>query len=339
LTDGSKLSAAEAQQIEQQLLRDPEDIAARAKLISYYFASANAHPRQEHIFWLIEHHPESQIASYFARSSLISSSQADYDRARTLWLEQVAAHPNDARVLAHAGGFIGEKDQFAQEDLLKRAREVDPSNPEWPKRLADLFTWAIARAFLPGQIPAVPSTEPAFAAAARAELETSTDAALVGTVGEFLAGGPPAGGVPEQAQRDYAQHLLNRAQSLDTSNMEWSTALSRLHENAPAPPPPSGVQRIRVGATVQQSNRLRYVDPVYPPLARQARIQGVVRFNVIIGRDGYVSNITLVNGHPLLVPAAQEAVKQWVYRPTLLNGDPVEVSTFIDVNFMLPHEN
>ena len=75
------------------------------------------------------------------------------------------------------------------------------------------------------------------------------------------------------------------------------------------------------------------------PLARQARIQGVVRFNLIIAQDGHVSNIALVNGHPLLVPAAQEAVKQWVYRPTLLNGDPVEVATVVDINFMLPREN
>jgi len=57
------------------------------------------------------------------------------------------------------------------------------------------------------------------------------------------------------------------------------------------------------------------VDAVYPPLARQARIQGVVRFNVIIAQDGHVRCITLVNGYRLLVPAAQEAVKQWVYRP------------------------
>jgi protein TonB len=75
--------------------------------------------------------------------------------------------------------------------------------------------------------------------------------------------------------------------------------------------------------------------PVYPPLAKQARIQGVVRFTAIIGRDGTIQNLTLVSGHPLLVSAAQEAVKQWRYKPTLLNGEPVEVVTQIDVNFTL----
>jgi protein TonB len=75
--------------------------------------------------------------------------------------------------------------------------------------------------------------------------------------------------------------------------------------------------------------------PVYPPLAKQARIQGVVRFTAIIGRDGTIQNLTLVSGHPLLVSSAQEAVKQWRYKPTLLNGEPVEVVTQIDVNFTL----
>ena len=337
LTDGSKLSAAEAQNLEQQLVRDPEDLAARAKLISYYSWHAIAHPRLEHIFWFIEHHPESEITAYFGFPHL--ASQLDHDRAKALWLRQVDAHPDDARVLANAARVVGESDQFAQKDLLKRARDVDPSNPEWAKRLADVFARAIAMSFWSGVVPPV---DPNFAEAAKAELETSTDAVLVGTVGEFLMGGPPAGGPPQPAQIDYAEHLLNRARSLDASNLEWSSALTRLHatrENPPAPPPASGVQRIRVGAAVQQSNLLHQVDPVYPPLARQARIQGVVRFNVVIAQDGHVSDVALVNGHPLLVPAAQEAIKQWVYRPTLLNGDPVEVATVIDVNFMLPREN
>ncbi|HUJ20652.1 MAG TPA: TonB family protein [Bryobacteraceae bacterium] len=110
---------------------------------------------------------------------------------------------------------------------------------------------------------------------------------------------------------------------------------------APPPPPPpvekkaAPPQRIRVGGQVQQANLIRQPKPIYPPLAKQARIQGVVRFNAIIGRDGTIQNLTLISGHPLLVPAAQEAVKQWLYKPTLLNGEPVEVATVIDVNFTL----
>jgi protein TonB len=113
---------------------------------------------------------------------------------------------------------------------------------------------------------------------------------------------------------------------------------------APPPPPPpvkkeepkpAAPQRIRVGGNVQQAMLIRQPKPVYPPLAKQARIQGVVRLNAIIGKDGTIQNLTVANGHPLLVPSALEAVKQWVYKPTLLNGEPVEVITQIDVNFTL----
>lgn len=71
------------------------------------------------------------------------------------------------------------------------------------------------------------------------------------------------------------------------------------------------------------------------PLAKQARIQGTVMLNVTIGQDGRVENLTALGGHPLLIPAALEAVKQWVYRPTLLNGNPVVVISQVEVTFTL----
>lgn len=92
---------------------------------------------------------------------------------------------------------------------------------------------------------------------------------------------------------------------------------------------------IRVGGNVAAANLVTKVDAVYPPLALQARIQGTVKFNAVIGKDGHVENLTLISGHPLLVAASQQAVQQWVYRPTLLNGQPVPVITTVDVNFTL----
>ncbi len=117
--------------------------------------------------------------------------------------------------------------------------------------------------------------------------------------------------------------------------------ISSVPTAAPPPPPPvvkekpKEIQRIRVGGNVQQAKLVRRQMPVYPALAKQARIQGTVRFTAIIGTDGTIRNLQLLGGHPLLVPAAQEAVRQWVYQPTLLNGEPVEVITQIDVNFTL----
>lgn len=327
LTEGSKLSAAQAQQLEEQLTRDPEDIAARGKLLSYYMSNAIDQPRlRQHVYWLIQHHPESPMTIFFSQSP--TQRAEDYEHEKQLWLEQVLAHPLDGHILANAAQFLG-SNQFAEKDLLERARQADPSNPEWTKRLADLLSRAIQFSF---SGPMTPPASESFAPAAKAELESSTDAVLVGTVGEFLFGGP--GPKPRPEQLEFAEHLLNRAQSLDSGNAEWPAALERLHKQQDSPPS-SGVTRIRVGAQVQQSNLAQSVDPVYPPLAMQARIQGVVRFNVTIGKDGHVSNITLVSGHPLLVQAAKDAVTQWVYRPTLLNGDPVEVTATVDVPFLL----
>jgi len=105
---------------------------------------------------------------------------------------------------------------------------------------------------------------------------------------------------------------------------------------SPSPQSAATPQRIRVGANVQAANLITKVDPVYPPLALQARIQGTVRFTVTIGKDGRISNMQLISGHPLMVQAAKDALQQYVYKPTLLNGEPVEVETQVGVNFTLP---
>jgi protein TonB len=75
--------------------------------------------------------------------------------------------------------------------------------------------------------------------------------------------------------------------------------------------------------------------PVYPPLARTARVSGMVRLQAIIAIDGSIAELNVISGHPMLIAAALDAVKQWRYRPTVLNGKPVPVDTQIDVNFTL----
>jgi TonB family protein len=219
--------------------------------------------------WLIEHHPESQIAGFnfasLSPSPNLLNDEADYARVKNLWLAQTVLYPKDSRVLANALRFFSQpgSDATARERLLKRAEEL--------------------------------------AALAPSPSEASS-------VSSGVAG---------------ADAVSGRATSA-------------------APPPPTATPapagrptRILVDGDVQSSHLLTMVKPVYPPLARRARIQGKVRFTVIIGQDGRVQNLQIISGHPLLVPAAQDAVKQWVYRPTLVNDEPVEVVTQVDVNFAL----
>jgi protein TonB len=118
-------------------------------------------------------------------------------------------------------------------------------------------------------------------------------------------------------------------------------ALDSMGSSAP-PPPPSAARHIeksgaplRVSSGVQQAKLINKVIPVYPPLAKQTRQFGKVRLIATIGKDGHVTRIEVLSGPAFLVPAALEAVKQWVYQPTLLNGRPVEVIAPIDINFTL----
>jgi protein TonB len=99
-----------------------------------------------------------------------------------------------------------------------------------------------------------------------------------------------------------------------------------------SPPPTAHPPRI---SHMMEGNLIYKVQPVYPPLARAARIQGAVVIRAIISRNGSIENLQTLSGHPMLVGAALDAVRQWRYRPYILNGDPVEVETQVTVNFSL----
>jgi len=142
---------------------------------------------------------------------------------------------------------------------------------------------------------------------------------------EAIAGGVP-GGMPGPALPGTGSGFFSR-------------------ELAEAPPPPlpapkaalpaAAPAQITVGGDVQAGLILQKIQPVYPVLARQGRIQGNVQLKALIGIDGKIKNLTVVSGQPLLVDSAMEAVRQWTYQPTLLNGVPVEVKTEIVVRFQL----
>ncbi len=100
------------------------------------------------------------------------------------------------------------------------------------------------------------------------------------------------------------------------------------------PPHPAALKPLLVSHWAE-GNLIYRVQPIYPPLARQARIQGSVELRAIISKAGTIENLVVVGGHPMLVKSAIEAVRQWRYRPYLLNDDPIEVETEITVNFLL----
>src|ERR1700674_310428 len=134
-----------------------------------------------------------------------------------------------------------------------------------------------------------------------------------------VVGGVP-GGIPGGQLGGVIGGIANQTSSL--------AALPKLAVPAPA-------KRIRVSQGVTTGLLIQKIEPKYPPLALAARIQGQVLLKAIIGKGGEIKELELLSGHPMLAPAAIEAVRQWHYRPFLLNGEPVEVDTTVTVNFQL----
>jgi periplasmic protein TonB len=138
-------------------------------------------------------------------------------------------------------------------------------------------------------------------------------------IGGGVPGGVP-GGIPGGQVGGVIGGILS-----STAN---SAAIPKLA--LPAPP-----KRIRVSQGVTEGQLMQKVQPLYPAIALAARVQGTVLLKAIISKNGEIENLELVSGHPMLIQAAIAAVKQWRYRPFLLNGEPVEVETTINVNFQL----
>jgi periplasmic protein TonB len=145
-------------------------------------------------------------------------------------------------------------------------------------------------------------------------------ATIISDAGQATSDGPPAIGVPGGITRD-----------LPTIT---TIAIAPTHTTPPAPPKVEDKPRV-VGGDVQAAKLIRKIVPEYPQLAKQARVSGTVRLTSVIAKDGSVVQLEVVSGNPLLIPAALAAVKQWIYRPTFLNGQPVEVISPIDVIFTL----
>ncbi len=253
---------------------------------------------------------------------------------------------SDARVLSGP-------DELRRAVLQSVLRWHYASDPTPPASVRATVTFGAAPAAGTGTVPnyqALPAAAPSGAPpatiksililGASSELEEKVRAALPLHEGDSI----PVAGVAQvlAAARQVDEHFTGGLTVRDgeatlhlilvPSGAIPGGVAAALNGQQSAPTPPS---RIRVGGNVQQSNLITKVTPSYPPDAKAARIQGIVHLAVIIGKDGTVQNIEILSGEPLLIPAATDAVKQWVYKPTLLNGNPVEVITSVDVNFTL----
>jgi protein TonB len=189
--------------------------------------------------------------------------------------------------------------------------------------------------------PAAPTPQQiALAAAAAAAQKSEPAPQKVEEPAQPVRTAPRAFTPPSLQQAPQQRTLVDAPPSLANGPIAVPLINTQL-PTAAAPPPPAPAkdtpitQPVQVASSLQASKLVTRITPAYPPLAKSAHVQGTVHMQAVIGRDGAVQNIQVLSGPPLLRPAATDAVKRWVYRPTLLNGQAVEVVTLVDVAFTL----
>jgi hypothetical protein len=252
LAEGWKVTPAEAAQFEFELVRDPKNLALRIRLLSYYYQHMIAEPRLRHVVWLIENRPDADV--FLAASDITAMSPnwtglnqaAGYQQVKALWLRQAERPPVTAKVFANAAAALSGADAEVSLELVKRARGVEPGNPEWTNWLAKIYEVAVRSSFAGGYpnirifagAPQDRDTLPAFslplaaADALKTELATSTDAALVGAAGEALARESrlikmrgATGGPEVEKSGAFGEYLLGRARVLEPENPRWRSPL------------------------------------------------------------------------------------------------------------------
>ncbi len=328
------VSQADTAVMEQRLAANPHDLGLRARLILAYFAGGVREPRLSHIYWLIANHPESQEAGAMSlgitpRPTSMNTA-ADYARAAELWKQQAATHSADPRVLANAGQFFSQPggDFEEAEKLLIAARALESDDGMALRNLGRLYAMAI---LCTSGDPHFDNANFAFGQRVKARLESSTDRSLViqtamGIVGAAVK--PPPGATLPPGALNLDEHPLL------APLVEWARGLMNQSGFATVPrnPLPPGVTFAPQTASTYPPapEPVRKVEPVYPPLARQARISGLVHLRVVIAAGGTLQNLEVIGGHPLLIQAAIEAVKQWTWSPSAAG------TYSLDVNFSLP---
>jgi TonB family protein len=350
-----QLTQADVNLMEHYLTGNPHDVEVRTQVILYYYSIGIREPRLTHTVWLIANHPEAPQTAFVSSGVLprdnAMNSVADFSRVMGSWNGAIAAHPNNPTVLGNAAQFyqaVGEFD--TAEKLLNMNLSLQAGNGEWKNRLGKLYALAILEGT--GD-PKFPASKPEFSMRVRSQMATSEDGSLIFATGSALttvAQRPMPGRVlsPEalnldehpllQPAVDFGRQLLERAGQFGGPRVVSGIVGSVPSANRP--PVTSGQREVAgvVGsvpaaqtATEPLPPVIRRVEPMYPPLARQARISGVVKFALVIAPDGTVKGIQVISGHPLLVPPALEAVKQWTFQTS---GQ--EVRTNLDLQFTLP---
>ena len=335
--------------------------SVRSSSILHYYGSGVREPRIAHILWLVENHPEASPTIFASQGILprdnAQNSFAEYQRVLNAWKQAVASRKGNVEVLRNAARFLQTAGEFEEAEKLLLDAGALAGGAFGPgfEQLARLYAAAILGATGDTKFP---NPSPSFASRVRGDLETSENGLLTGLVGMSLrsaARRPQAGqtlppGIlnlddhpllvsgdrfrraPPRARATTRRRHLHPHHHRHTRDLRRSPAACEAACMAEFPAACSAErQPSPAGSAMPPPPIVKKVDPVYPPLARQAHISGIVHLQVVIATDGTMKNMSVMSGHPLLVPAAFEAARQWTFAPP-----PRELTTYLDIPFMLP---
>jgi TonB family protein len=328
--------------LEKRVANYPADLESRMQLVSMYMRKQEPDKAEPHAWWILENRPDhggaGMAISILAgdRTKLAAHSQ----RIERVLNEHLEKRGDDPQLISNVAQYYQRTSFEKAEELLLRARKLTPVQP-YPSdmitvRLASLYATAIRMEGMPAN-PMMPPDAASMGARVRQQLLSAEDPMLSGYTGSNLAmivTSPRGGNDPRLPElKLLAERLLQIGLDANPGQQQFRASMDRLQGRMPEGGAPG---RITVGGNVQAAMLEQKVPAEYPAQAAQARISGTVRFSVVIGKDGTVQGVQVVSGHPLLLESAMKAVRQYRYKPTLLNGQPVEVTTQVDVNFQPP---
>ncbi|MEO5925854.1 MAG: energy transducer TonB [Bryobacteraceae bacterium] len=333
--DSDSLNSDRALEAERKLKENPDSAAKRSSLIVY--AASHSDPEMEalrarQISWLIKNQPEAEVLRTPAATISKVVSPSAYAQIKTLWLAVLAKSPRRLRMMEVATNFlrVSEPDEV-QRILIPYSRSV--AVMAW---LGEAYAYAalgISDLGWEGGPPTfagevLPPTQ--LASAARFTLTQEAEypmllsafSTLQLSMGRLAAG---QGKLPAKLE-EFCTAVRVQIEKTNSKVSGDACKFEPLPKSPEGPPQQTGVSKGHI---------TKQIPPKYPPEAKARGVQGVVLLSVTIGKDGKIRELNVVNGPLLLFEEALRAVKQWEYKPYLLNGEPVEVLTEIEVNFAL----
>lgn len=353
------LTPKQVHDLEQAVQRNPTDIATRLQLLRHYamYPKAGFSSRLRHSLYFIEHLPADPNASTPLTYVPLRDAVA-HNTLRDAWMQALQRFPNEDRVLINAVRFLYREHPQEAEQRLRQALERSPASRTLAANLGYFYVLHILGLSSPADTTStrLPELHEQLRQSAVRQLERTSNPYVLTAAGRALRNlYPRSRFAMEGAQEplEFAERLIRRGLESagpndtvlharlplieefmaflrpDMPDIPWFEIPRHLATASREPFPTLD----RVG---EQGPRL-IEKPVatYPAMAKEARIQGVVLFRLLIDEEGRVESVTLLSGHPLLVPSATEAVRRYRYQPTTRDGQPVKVRADVGVPFVL----